>query len=1579
MKNKVLKALLVIALTITLTIVDFVLVGANFITYALETASVVFNAHFKTDTGEEVSLIEYEMTNTEMKLYLEVEVKKGVSFNGVITLEDSNFKFKDTSIQGISQITENTITLEPIRAGNTVKIEVGIEPIIEENYKNSFLNKQSVLSLTGKYDDATEQNKEIDIEERVTLNLSAPQNTDTIFTGKVITNRKHQIGEETKRLVQIELNSTVINNVYPIEETVFEVTLPEKVEAVELISKGTHTTNGKAETVLEENEDYTWDKTNKQLQIILRNTSTGGKISWEKGKLDSVIVTLVLKQEINEEEYGIKSKVKLYGQEQQIEKAIAYNLAQESDGRATVSHNSNETIYKGKLYSKEDREYKTTTNLEINYTDISQSISINEKTVYRTEIADINTNNTEYKTTTISKAEFDKLIGGEGKILVKDQNGRQLREVSLADFDTSENVIITYSEGVKELNIEITKIEGTGILRLDHTKIIKADENLTKENIDKFEYLVEIATVKYESTENKFLKPVELKNTTSEVGLTVKNQTISSEGNKEIPLAITLKTDNEKYELFENPVFIVTMPEGITIESVTNGEESTLYGGLTISRLEPINPRQIKIELSGTQTKYVKSNINTQINFTAKVNVEKLMPNKIDKIKLQYQNKGYVYDIESEPINVIASNLKVVTHVKIDNYNGEGAILERYSDNSKKVYGELPIENTEEIETTLTYTVINNYDSEINSLQATEAIFFDNKGNQKILTSYGENNISIKPGEMKQFFQKINIPAGLYFGEKIDLLTLTEYTYSGTTYKLHNNINISTEGKQGLRDTSIIDEKLKIETFAQLGNGTALTEQDKIYDEQIIQYVIDVTNISNETISNLKITNRQDNGNIFDLEEVEVINFVESTEPYFEHRYAELKESEKSFTIFALNPGEIKQLICRVVAKKVEPENITTANISVSAENIEAQQIQTLTNTVKESNIKTFSRTATMQELKLYADSPVQILTYIENREERKIENLHITLYLSEGMTWKENYPIEALDIYDQELDLIENINYNEEENYITFNITQLEEGEQIVISSYLHMKSMPIEKLLGYEEVNVKVNDIISNSVKLEIHQLETTLDITQTVNIDTNQKVKNNQKIVFTGEIKNTGCVDSLVTIYDYMPTGLEISKIELIRKGEVIEKEKMDIVDIALELEKGETITINIEVIVNTSRITKEELTNKIWALPEVGEMVVSNEIKIKIESDIDNSQGEEIPKEDIHTPDEFEKPIETPDKPNIPDTPDNPDEPIIPEKPTYSISGNIWSDTNKNGTKEENEAIKDVTVKIIDINNQNSFLKDKLGNEIEVKTNSNGEYKIEGILEGKYSVIFKYNTKVYELAKNTNVKDYIIESTNEKVAITNNIDLNSNQTINVQLKELSKFDMEIDKYISKVIVQTKNGTKTSGYENKQLVREEISTKYLEGATVLVEYTIVVTNKGELEGYITEIIDYLPKDMSFHSELNNQWYKGEDGNLYNTSLANTIINPEESKEVKIVLLKTMNKANTGTTSNIVEISKTKNNKNYEDINLNNNQSKAEIIVNPATGVTITYLVAILNAIVIVAAGMYIIKRKIIGKGIK
>ena len=105
------------------------------------------------------------------------------------------------------------------------------------------------------------------------------------------------------------------------------------------------------------------------------------------------------------------------------------------------------------------------------------------------------------------------------------------------------------------------------------------------------------------------------------------------------------------------------------------------------------------------------------------------------------------------------------------------------------------------------------------------------------------------------------------------------------------------------------------------------------------------------------------------------------------------------------------------------------------------------------------------------------------------------------------------------------------------------------------------------------------------------------------------------------------------------------------------------------------------------------------------------------------------------------------------------------------------------------------------------------------------------------------------------------------------------------------MQLDKFVTKVTVQNSKTTSTD-YTDAKLAKQEINAKEVNSTTVVVEYTIRVTNNGEVPGYIKKIADYLSSDYKFSSELNKDWYQ-DGSNVYCTSLADTKINPGESKD--------------------------------------------------------------------------------------
>ena len=96
----------------------------------------------------------------------------------------------------------------------------------------------------------------------------------------------------------------------------------------------------------------------------------------------------------------------------------------------------------------------------------------------------------------------------------------------------------------------------------------------------------------------------------------------------------------------------------------------------------------------------------------------------------------------------------------------------------------------------------------------------------------------------------------------------------------------------------------------------------------------------------------------------------------------------------------------------------------------------------------------------------------------------------------------------------------------------------------------------------------------------------------------------------------------------------------------------------------------------------------------------------------------------------------------------------------------------------------------------------------------------------------------------------------------------------------------------------GIRIYDFDNKEIAKVEIKAKDLKKAKVELEYTIVVENIGNIEGYVEKLVDYLGNDLAFEESDNSIWYLGNDGKLYTKNLDNTSLKPGEKRELKLKL---------------------------------------------------------------------------------
>lgn len=476
--------------------------------------------------------------------------------------------------------------------------------------------------------------------------------------------------------------------------------------------------------------------------------------------------------------------------------------------------------------------------------------------------------------------------------------------------------------------------------------------------------------------------------------------------------------------------------------------------------------------------------------------------------------------------------------------------------------------------------------------------------------------------------------------------------------------------------------------------------------------------------------------------------------------------------------------------------------------------------------------------------------------------------------------------------------------------------------------------------------------------------LSITQTSNIPSIATIETAQRYTYTFTIKNlSNSQIHNITFEDKLPTELTYSGLDIsVDNGSV--SKLVDVSDdgtvstnIAI-LEGKATATINLYVVANR---TENDIT--------ISNKGVISQLDIgTIES---NTLTNTIKK---YTPSDIVVP---------------------PTEEPRQLTGNIWIDTNNDGIKDDEEPKSiDVEVLLLD-NTSGNIAQDLNGNDLITKTDSNGDYAFSHVRQGRYTVIFFYDSANFsptiyqkegaDQTRNSDAldKDVVYEGETRKAAVTEEILLTDVDMYNIDLGliEDKKFDLRLDKIVKNLTVNNNSGTKTTQYNN-DLARIDIEAKDADSSTMVVEYTLRITNEGAVPGYAKRIADYIPDGLSFNSGLNTEWYEGADGVIYNTSLANTLINPGETKELTLILTTKITDNSFGMITNNAEIMEMSNDYGLQDIdsvagNNSTNEddySTANIILGVKTGQVFIYVTLAFTLIAIIGVGTYIIKKKVL-----
>lgn len=1602
MKGKILKVLTVLTLITVLTMINFIYVGAGFITLAAESSSTNHkNIEFTAELKD------------ENLLTLAVTVKNEGYFNGEITLENSNFKLKSTESEYVNKIESNKITLNQINAGATASFDVAIEPVKDDFLDAGLLKVVSDLNLAGIYRDSTE--KDIDIKATREIKYEYQENTteENIENGlDIITNKIFNLNGEEKRVVQISMNMGLKENNYPIEEMAANIRLSGE-ERPEVVTK----TNFNTMTYFK----YNYSDNNISMEFT-NKPNEENKILWRKAGCENVILTLVYNKDVDlvGMEIPVEETVKLFnGKELKTTNTIKIT-DEEKDGLMQVTNTAKESvIYKGKINASLDRSFETETTLKANLANSVEGISIKEEqSNYNTSEGQEVLANVVYNKTVLEKEDFDKILGENGEITILNENGETLGVVnSETQADENGNIVIDYT-GKEPSSIEIkttTPVE-EGDLVFTHTKTIKSGE---EEKITNAIELVSNVNIDY-GTEvtNTSESRIKLENSKTEANLEVNKDTLSTVIANDVEIRATLKSNNEQYNLFENPKLTFELPEAV--ENITINSIDLIYETELSIANYTTEGRTITVELTGKQTDYKEPGIEGAILvINTSVNVNKKSATQDGKIIMTCISNEETVSSEKD-IKIVAPKDMTVIHniseLGIETTGEEESIsakLERGQEareletqiqiinnnentaSNVKVLGTFPTRNNEN------NIDINIKEVNISGVESAKVYYSENENaTEDLQNSQNGWQEEITDGTKVRKYL-IEVPemetgAEINATYKLEVPALLEYNQKAKQdYKVTYDNNVTNTSNE-MKATEIVLEtgvgpNLETKITASV-SGNNLENNSTVKNGEVIRYKVEVSNVGSEDVTNVNVQ-----GNV-----PEGATLVEP-EDHFEYTgssyYKELEDKVFENTIDSIKVGESKTLEYEVRVNNDTPEGTTLVNKSTITYGDIIKESSEGSLVTSEGNIRVTVKRVTDRSIDLYETGVVQYFTIVENISDETQENVSVDTNLPSYLTvsrctlitnmpkeevtdedLKEEYDENSETPTEEEINNMTPIQSEEIEYQDEINIGALEPGQNKVISYDLQINKLEDVPEIAFSavakqgEVEYKSNVVTDDVKKADI-------SVSMTSNIEDNY-IKPGDVLEYTINVKNNGTQDiDNISIKDKIPNSLTVNKVTF-NDEEVEELKNKNNLEIMCNIAGGTENVIKIETVVNYSqgRLEAEPITNVATVELLGKEIAKTAEITHIIEAIEDGETGGNT---------------EKPDDNNVDDN--------DVATGTSIITGIAFIDENSNGQKDDNEELlSGVKVRLYNTET-NNLVKQENGDVLEATTNENGVYVLDHIGNGKYIVIFDYNNETYTLTKykaegvseannsDAMMKDLIINGQNQNVASTDIIEVfdENISNINVGYVKVQKFDLKLEKFVSKIVIQDSSGSTVIEYDDETLARAELDAKRVNGATVLIEYKIRVSNVGEASGYARRIVDYMPNDLKFSSELNKDWYQTQEG-VYNASLANDIINPGESREVTLTLTKSMTENNVGLINNTAEIDEAYNELGLTDINSTpgnrtngeNDMGSADVLLGIRTGgaVYIGLTIGTILVLGIIATVIVVIrrKRKITNEGI-
>lgn len=1595
-----------------------------------------------------------DIDSTDTKLNISLNVKEAGYLKDIsVDFADANFLIADNNenadaIKNFDSANKR-IEFNQINSGNNVVKSINISADKQDQVDENMLSKDNSITFNGIY--VNENGEEEKVSKTIVIHTGwktdagkAVVSYETIKYIPFVSNKGNKL------IIQGKINSGLETNILPIKSTQISLTAPqienEYPESVTVIANNTSATNGDETGLYFTQDNWTYDNQTGKIEINVNNNPNNGKISWKKNVLDEYIVTYIYSEDVYEEikntsvklDFEVTVEISLYNDgtgTTVISNGIGeYSYKQKKLGELIdITTHATDSINKGYIYNnketeeenKKETDYMVSYKVNVAYADIIDKISIDQQIdAFTTETSEnlttiSGTNYTYNKQLRVLESEFKKVLGENGSISIL--NGETVLATITKDTPVTDGYYIVdlTNYNVNNIRIETSKPEKEGSLSIDIFKSIAKDIDYSKNQINNFTNIktsvigraynedIAISEISGESL-------IKLEEPTQKASITSNKESLSTIiENTDVEIKATLENDSIDDAMYENPTVRINLPSNI--ESI-NIKEAKLYFDDELQIVESNlvdnedGTKSIVTTLSGKQTKY--NNVAAKgatLSFIADITLNKLTPTTQTQIGLVVNNgdEAQTQTTASYNISYIAPT-GVVTTNSIANYKPDADPIMSISGEEKEAL--IPTLAGAQ-NPTFTMNVINNYSNDLSNIVVLGRTPFAGNKNPDTQEDLGSSmtlpltsgitvsgtdaSYTVYYSENGEATRDLTSTANGWTTEVSDYSKIKSYMIVFNNYTMQQGANFTLQYTANIpenlqynmsaygtyvvyfnnliRETAIEDKAIATKVGVTTGSGPvidakleSLMSGNSISSGNVLKYKLTVNNTGSEKAVGLKARIPVDDSISYVEEDETRINGYTNSESV---TYEDGEEGK----IIVIDIGDVdvqssisKEIWLLTTASATEDKTFnikaTVSNDKVSAEteSLTVKVLKTFFETQISSNEDAIDVGDTFRLRMLVKSSEEDlglgdIIPDYQYKGERT--NSVITFELPEELS------IDNVTIDDE--DKTSQVTTNN--NMVSINLGTVGSNTMTIVVTFrgnnlgdeIYERSVTITPQIKADGMD---NAEIMDSINVTVNKPG--LSITQTSNIPSIATIETAQRYTYTFTIKNlSNSQIHNITFEDKLPTELTYSGLDIsVDNGSV--SKLVDVSDdgtvstnIAI-LEGKATATINLYVVANR---TENDIT--------ISNKGVISQLDIgTIES---NTLTNTIKK---YTPSDIVVP---------------------PTEEPRQLTGNIWIDTNNDGIKDDEEPKSiDVEVLLLD-NTSGNIAQDLNGNDLITKTDSNGDYAFSHVRQGRYTVIFFYDSANFsptiyqkegaDQTRNSDAldKDVVYEGETRKAAVTEEILLTDVDMYNIDLGliEDKKFDLRLDKIVKNLTVNNNSGTKTTQYNN-DLARIDIEAKDADSSTMVVEYTLRITNEGAVPGYAKRIADYIPDGLSFNSGLNTEWYEGADGVIYNTSLANTLINPGETKELTLILTTKITDNSFGMITNNAEIMEMSNDYGLQDIdsvagNNSTNEddySTANIILGVKTGQVFIYVTLAFTLIAIIGVGTYIIKKKVL-----